>query len=156
MQHSLTTQGYGSDAHIAQLDGQHMLHCLNVLRKFAFFEHYYGEEYGSEQTLHPLHVAHRSHCLHILLQALTCQPSLNVITHNWMDTQSFPFPDFNIERKCQEHGSILDWQKTSKKVIGMDRWVEISERGPPASSFVLPVLQDLIDIGVNNVSHHGH
>ena len=51
---------------------------------------------------------------------------------------------------------MLDWQKTSEKVIGMDRWVEISERGPPAGSFVLPVLQDLIDIGVNNVSHHGH
>jgi len=57
------------------------------------------------------HQAHLSHCLHILLQALTCQPSLDVISHVWMRTQQNAYPDFNIQRQCVAHDGILEWQR---------------------------------------------
>ena len=58
------------------------------------------------------HKAHVSHCLDILLQALTCMPSLDLIHHQWMKTQNNPYPDFNIKRQCVKHSSILEWQQT--------------------------------------------
>jgi hypothetical protein len=33
--------GYREKAFLAQLDGQHALHCLNAIRKYAYREHYY-------------------------------------------------------------------------------------------------------------------
>jgi len=57
------------------------------------------------------HQAHLSHCIHILLQALTCTPSLDLISHVWMRTQENPYPDFNINRQCVAHDPLLAWQK---------------------------------------------
>ncbi|PVH94518.1 hypothetical protein DM02DRAFT_539314, partial [Periconia macrospinosa] len=94
---------------VAQNDGQHLLHCLNVLRKFSHWEHYYVSSNGTWH-LSLLDIAHRSHCLSMLLQHLTCQPSLNTITHVWTDAYHDLFPDFNIQRKCIDHSQILEWQ----------------------------------------------
>ncbi|PVH93679.1 hypothetical protein DM02DRAFT_504547, partial [Periconia macrospinosa] len=107
--------GYGKDLYVAQLDGQHLIHCLNVLRKFSHWDYYYPETWRSNGTWRlqsPIDVAHRSHCLSTLLQHLTCQPSLNVITYNWLDGYKIkPFPDFSIRRKCLDHDQILNWQE---------------------------------------------
>ncbi len=69
--------GLGPTAHLAQLDNQHTLHCLNAIRRYAHREHYYPSftSPNTTTTLPLLHAAHLSHCLHILLQALTCNPS---------------------------------------------------------------------------------
>src|SRR2546429_6860793 len=103
--------GHGEDAHLAQLDGQHALHCLNAVRRYAYREHYFPELRSTNSSgsspFKPFHQAHLSHCLHILLQTLTCDFSLDIITHNWMDTQNYPFPDFAINKKCKDHGQLL-------------------------------------------------
>ncbi|PVH91796.1 hypothetical protein DM02DRAFT_702807, partial [Periconia macrospinosa] len=79
------------------------------------WDYYYPETWRSNGTWRlqsPIDVAHRSHCLSMLLQHLTCQPSLNVITHNWLDGYEIkPFPDFSIQRKCLDHDQILNWQE---------------------------------------------
>ncbi|KAF4785082.1 hypothetical protein HER10_EVM0002433 [Colletotrichum scovillei] len=80
--------GVGSDKYLVEIDMQHQLHCLNAVRKYAYFDYYYD----------------------ILLQALTCNPSLDLISHNWMRTQQNPYPDFNIKRQCVAHDPILKWQ----------------------------------------------
>ena len=62
-------------------------------------------------TMPERHKAHLSHCLDILLQALTCSPSLDLVPHVWMKTQQHPYPDFNIKRQCVAHSPLLEWQK---------------------------------------------
>ncbi|KUJ23672.1 uncharacterized protein LY89DRAFT_573258, partial [Mollisia scopiformis] len=94
--------GYGMNTHFAALDSQHLLHCLNMLRRSAWPEYY-------NIAPSPWHTTHLSHCTYLLMQALTCQPSLNVITHNWVEGQRFPFPDFDIERKCVDYESVWEW-----------------------------------------------
>ncbi|OCK79905.1 hypothetical protein K432DRAFT_435058 [Lepidopterella palustris CBS 459.81] len=131
--------GYGADKYLAQLDGQHAIHCLNALRKYSHYDYYYREKWGDD--IPPLHVAHRSHCVSILLQALTCQPSVNVITHDWMETQENPFPDFNIKRQCHDHGAILDWQKK----ISIDKEVFATIRKPSGVRTV-PALPQLLEL----------
>jgi len=32
---------------LVELDVQHQLHCLNEIRKYAFFDHYYGNSYAN-------------------------------------------------------------------------------------------------------------
>lgn len=45
-----------------------------------------------------------------------------------MATQDFPFPDFAINKKCKDHGKILEWLE--KERISTEMWVEVSELGP--------------------------
>jgi hypothetical protein len=37
--------GMGSNLYLVQLDGQHHLHCLNAIRKFAYFDYYLGDKF---------------------------------------------------------------------------------------------------------------
>ncbi|KAK1723894.1 uncharacterized protein BDZ83DRAFT_780284 [Colletotrichum acutatum] len=102
--------GVGSDKYLVEIDMQHQLHCLNAVRKYAYFDYYYGTNYKNISMAPQRHQAHLAHCIDILLQALTCNPSLDLISHNWMRTQENPYPDFNIKRQCMAHDPILKWQ----------------------------------------------
>ncbi|RDL40102.1 uncharacterized protein BP5553_00081 [Venustampulla echinocandica] len=123
--------GHGDDAHLAQLDGQHALHCLNAVRRYAYREYYFPAVQTSNTSrsspFEPFDQAHLSHCLHVLLQTLSCDFSADVITHNWMDTQNYPFPDFAINKKCKDHEKLVDWQ--TKHRISQDQWMEMGMRG---------------------------
>lgn len=77
----------------------------------------------------------------LLLQTLTCQPSLDVITHNWVDTQPYPVPDFNMNRKCKSHERILNWQ--NRNMITLDQWDEIA---PQPGDFILPLWPELVEL----------
>ncbi|KAG9238953.1 hypothetical protein BJ875DRAFT_491967 [Amylocarpus encephaloides] len=138
--------GHGDNAHLAQPDGQHALHCLNAIRRYAYREYYYPSQttcpssdphakYNATSPLAEFHQAHLSHCLHILLQTLTCDFSTDMITHNWMETQDYPFPDFAINKKCKDHSKILEWQ--TRERISEAQWMEMSMRGPQEGDTVL-------------------
>ncbi|KAK1573906.1 uncharacterized protein LY79DRAFT_593618 [Colletotrichum navitas] len=102
--------GVGPDKYLVEIDMQHQLHCLNAVRKYAYWDYYYGDSYKNISMAPKRHQAHLEHCIDILLQALTCNPSLDLISHNWMKTQENPYPDFNIKRQCVAHDPILKWQ----------------------------------------------
>ena len=132
-------QDFGPDAHLAQMDGQYALHCLNAVRRYTYREYFFPEisrptkrgqttRRQSDSPLPPGHQAHLSHCLHVLLQALTCNPSTDFITHNWVRTQYYSHPDFSIQRKCRDHGALLAWREENR--ITKEMWVEMAARGP--------------------------
>ncbi|KAI8194175.1 hypothetical protein KHU50_011959 [Colletotrichum sp. SAR 10_65] len=75
--------GVGPDKYLVEIDMQHQLHCLNAIRKYAYWDYYYGNAYKN---------------------------ILDLISHNWMKTQENPYPDFNIKRQCVAHEPILEWQ----------------------------------------------
>lgn len=133
--------GYGTDMHLAQLDSQHLLHCLNAVRKYSHYDYYYEAKWG--KNMPPLHVAHRSHCIGVLFEALTCQPSLNVITFDWMETQHNPFPDFNINRKCVNWDEVTAWadKVEIKDIIEKER-----DMKRPEGAVEIPVLKQLLEL----------
>ncbi|KZF23211.1 hypothetical protein L228DRAFT_245949 [Xylona heveae TC161] len=133
--------GLGSDAYFAQLDGQHALHCLNAVRKYVYREHYYSSWEFPVAKMPFIHQNHLSHCLYILLQTLSCQPSVDVITYNWMETQKSPFPDFAIHKKCRNHAAILEWQNAQNTSFTPDR---LDALGAPEDAIVLPALPQLL------------
>ncbi|GIJ84809.1 hypothetical protein Asppvi_003660 [Aspergillus pseudoviridinutans] len=102
--------GYGPDAYIWQTEMQHNIHCLNFVRKYAYFDYFYGPQYNRFEDTPKLDRIHLSHCLYVLVQDLRCQPSFNALTFNWMDGWNTPATDFTPQRQCIDHEQWLRWQ----------------------------------------------
>ncbi|GAB7336037.1 hypothetical protein MBLNU13_g08854t2 [Cladosporium sp. NU13] len=87
--------GHGSDMYFGRIDVFHHIHCLDALRKEAYFEHYYGERYpGGLNDTSDFHREHLSHCIYLLLQNVLCSANTDVYTHVWVDNLEHPWPDF--------------------------------------------------------------
>jgi len=83
---------------------------------------------------------HLSHCLDIIRQTLMCQPSMGTITMEWVETQSKPSPDFDIQKKCINHSALLQWQ--SRNNIGsVQRWDEMIA---PKGAYIHPASAELL------------
>ncbi|KAI0415494.1 hypothetical protein F5X98DRAFT_365166 [Xylaria grammica] len=97
---------YDDDRYIAIIDGMHLLHCLNSMRKSLYhnYQHYFPDGYPSSYG------AHLSHCQETLTHWLMCQPSMEFVSFGWYQKREPPFPDFDIMRKCVDFEQILDWQ----------------------------------------------
>ena len=123
----------GPDTHLAHLDGLHLIHCLNAMRKNLHqnFERYYP--YGIPQAHH----AHLSHCQEALAKHLMCQPSLELITYSWTQGRERPFPDFDITKKCYDFEQLLEWQGEHQvKNMSQEKWDELRK---PEGITPLPV-----------------
>jgi hypothetical protein len=98
--------GVGEGSYIGQIDGIHLLHCLNSMRKSLHynFPYYYPQGHKASYRVH------LSHCQEALAKWLMCQPSLEVFTFNWVEHHVPPFPDFDMTRKCRNFESLLSWQ----------------------------------------------
>jgi hypothetical protein len=127
--------GLGPDAHIAQIDVLHEIHCLNALRKEIFYESYYEAKYGpkfANGTGPPLGFKiHSSHCIYLLLQNLMCNANLDVITYNWIDGEHLPFPDFSVNHKCRNWDTIMDWHKANSVPVEMYKTMKMPEGFEP-------------------------
>ncbi|KAF1937139.1 hypothetical protein EJ02DRAFT_458958 [Clathrospora elynae] len=99
------------EAYAARIDVFHQIHCLDALRREAYFDHYYGDKYSNFNSTTKLHKAHLSHCIYYLLQNIMCQANVDVYTHVWTDTVLQPFPDFQIHHQCKNFDAVLDWQE---------------------------------------------
>ncbi|EFQ35950.1 hypothetical protein CGRA01v4_07656 [Colletotrichum graminicola] len=102
--------GFGPDVHVAELDILHTIHCLNAIRRDVHWRHYFIDDYP-DGNLPELHRVHTDHCIYIVLQNLMCGATPDLITQPWVDGQLHPFPDFNINKKCNEFDSILAWHE---------------------------------------------
>ncbi|ATY66311.1 hypothetical protein A9K55_001983 [Cordyceps militaris] len=98
--------GMGEAVYIAQFDGIHLMHCLNSIRKTLHqnFNYYYPRGIGTAFS------AHLAHCQEALARWLMCQPSMELITFDWVEKHATPFPDFDITRKCWDFEQLLEWQ----------------------------------------------
>ncbi|TQV97309.1 hypothetical protein V2A60_000067 [Cordyceps javanica] len=102
--------GFGPDAHVAELDVLHTIHCLNAVRRDVHWKHYFGADYP-DGDFPALHRVHTDHCIYVVLQNLMCSATADVITQPWVVGQSHPFPDFSINKKCRDFDAILDWHE---------------------------------------------
>ncbi|KAF5671243.1 hypothetical protein FHETE_4213 [Fusarium heterosporum] len=100
--------GLGNNAYMAQIDMFHQIHCLNLLRHLAWAE--YHRNGTAKKPFSELHWIHVSHCTDILMQNLMCNGNLDIITFNWVETQTNPFPDFAVNHQCRDFDAIYEWQ----------------------------------------------
>lgn len=85
--------GLGDDAYAATLDVFHQLHCVDTLRRIAYGS-YYNETMmdltSKNQTRMEMHL---NHCVDMLMQTIQCTGNLNLMTMNWVELGTHPFPD---------------------------------------------------------------
>ncbi|THC95118.1 hypothetical protein EYZ11_005402 [Aspergillus tanneri] len=118
--------GLGPEVYAGRIDVFHQLHCLDALRREAYFDHYYGQKYpGGFNDTDQHHRYHLSHCIYMLLQNILCNANTDIYTHFWTDAVEHPWPDFNIPHKCRDFSAILDWQNkhavNEEMFVGMKR-----------------------------------
>ena len=119
--------GFGSEAYIGRLDVFHQIHCLDWLRREAYFDHYYGKKWPPGTPPSDMHRTHISHCTYLLLQNLMCNANVDIYTHYWADAQLNAFPDFSVNHKCRDFDTILRWQEEHS--VDVDEFAAI--RKPP-------------------------
>ena len=136
--------GVGSDAYLGQLDGTHLLHCLNTMRKSLHHNYKYYHPNGTTAA----YLTHLGHCQEALAKYLMCQPSLELITFNWVEHQAGPFPDFDITRKCLNFDSLMEWQE-KHRVQTVNNAVWKALRKPDG---LVPLISPILNSEVDNVT----
>lgn len=106
------------EMYFGMIDAFHQTHCLDVIRKHAYWDYYYTPFYGSWEHAHELHWTHLSHCIEMIRQDLVCSANADIITAVWRERQDTPYPDFNMNKKCGDFEGLLEYQE--KKVIPME------------------------------------
>jgi hypothetical protein len=116
--------GLGPDAYVGRLDVFHEIHCLDMLRREAHYDHYYGEQWPKAKGGAPAdHRVHISHCVYALLQSLMCSSNTDPFIHYWVDIGDEPYPDFSINRQCRDFEKVLQWQE--EKSIPMSQYRDV-------------------------------
>ncbi|RDW63337.1 hypothetical protein BP6252_10882 [Coleophoma cylindrospora] len=133
----------GPDAYMAQIDVFHQLHCLNSLRKLAYPE-IYGEP-NTSTTFPELFLVHHNHCIDILMQHIMCQASPEMYTMQWVETQTYPFPDFSINKKCKNFWGLVDWRKENG--VDTDMWLKMRK---PDGIEEVPLPPEFIEMKKNS------
>ncbi|KAE8446179.1 hypothetical protein EG329_012404 [Mollisiaceae sp. DMI_Dod_QoI] len=115
--------GLGDDAYMAQVDVFHQMHCLNQLRKLIYPTYY---NYSANTVHHAdLWFVHLNHCVDVLAQNLMCTGNTDLYTLNWMETQGYPFPDFNINHQCRDFDALVEWRK--REGVDIEKWVKMKK-----------------------------
>lgn len=136
-----TSWGFGADAHIAELDIIHTVHCLNAVRRDVHWRHYFGDRYP-DGVFPELHRVHTDHCIYIILQNLMCSANGDVVTNVWVEGQSHPFPDFNVNKKCRDYQTFVDWHHKTQ-ITDEDKYKEMRA---PEGAFQWPMSQEFHDL----------
>lgn len=144
--------GLGNDAYAASWDVYHQLHCLNHLRKMVYTS-YYNMTLPRLNPENPTKTEiHTNHCVDILMQALQCSGNVNLISLHWVETQSYPFPNFSIQRQCVDFEGLTEWRK--KKSLNMDKWVEVMKK--PEGVNQLPMADAYYNLFSKDNPNHVH
>ena len=109
-----------------------------MLRKAVYREYYYPEGGFSLK-----HWTHLSHCIDILRQNLVCHADVEVHTYNWVETQRYPFPDFNIRRQCRDHGAVVEWLREEGSHVEREVLLGIKK---PVGVVELPISEEYWEI----------
>ncbi|KAM3469185.1 hypothetical protein MY8738_010156 [Beauveria namnaoensis] len=111
--------GAGNETYLAQLDAVHLAHCLDSMRKSLYYNfHYYYPD-----GIADVYAAHLMHCQEALAKWLMCQPSMELLTFDWVQGHDGPFPDFDMTRKCWDYGQLLEWQDNHRvQTINTAEW----------------------------------
>jgi hypothetical protein len=125
--------GLGPETYFGRVDVFHQIHCLDALRREAYWDYYYGKQYpGGLNNTRLMHRLHLSHCIYYLLQNILCNANTAVYPHFWTDTVEYPWPDFDIPHQCRDFSAVKQWQE--EKALNQHDFSNLTkpeEYGPP-------------------------
>ncbi|KAG2126596.1 hypothetical protein DEU56DRAFT_915983 [Suillus clintonianus] len=93
--------------YMASMEYSHQLHC-NLLRKASWVE-YYGPIDISFQDSPKIIRLHLDHCLEMIRQNIMCSADVTMITWDWVQGHSVPYPNFNTRHQCRNIEKIMNW-----------------------------------------------
>ncbi|KAI0973469.1 hypothetical protein F4678DRAFT_426836 [Xylaria arbuscula] len=88
---------------ITGVDVFHQLHCLNMVRKGLYPEHYRSHQSERNNRIHI------EHCFDYIRQALMCHADLTPVKTRWEPNAGIFGPAFDTVHKCRDFGQILEW-----------------------------------------------
>ncbi|KAE8441798.1 hypothetical protein EG329_004311 [Mollisiaceae sp. DMI_Dod_QoI] len=98
---------------IAMVQVFHQLHCLNLLRKAAWFNYDYYSNIGEHEFANSPEVLqmHVGHCFDFLRQQLMCTADVGLVSFVWVEGQPGPVADFSTKHRCKDFEAIKQWTK---------------------------------------------
>ncbi|PMD57179.1 uncharacterized protein K444DRAFT_535285 [Hyaloscypha bicolor E] len=99
----------GKEGYRIGLEVFHQLHCLNLVRKSTYRDHYEGKgDFAEEDEVKIRN--HLDHCLEMLRMNIMCQVDIGVITfHELPDKPGDPWPDFSTLHVCRDFDAVRKW-----------------------------------------------
>lgn len=119
--------GLGDDAYASIFDVYHQLHCLNMLRRLIYPDHYPNARMQFPQAHDPeaVYYIHMEHCVDLLMQTIQCSGNVNLITLHWVHEEANPFPDMSINKQCLANfDALTEWRKDNQ--VDIEKYVNIS------------------------------
>jgi len=49
------------------------------------------------------------HCIEMIRQNIMCNADVTMITWDWVQGHTIPYPNFNTRHQCRNYEKILDW-----------------------------------------------
>lgn len=95
----------------------HMLHCVDFLRRYTYYDYYRETELAFQQEPEVVRI-HLDHCVEILRQSFMCKADVSVLTYNWIKGQEGPTPNVNARHKCRNFDDVWAWQRDHGKPWG--------------------------------------
>lgn len=80
---------------VSEYQAQHKMHCVDMLRDRIMCT-------GDADSMFPPTIKRR-----LKLRVLT----LLVVTYQWMEDQTAPYPDFSIQKKCRDSEALIKWRQ---------------------------------------------
>ncbi|KAF8868254.1 hypothetical protein CPB84DRAFT_1740886 [Gymnopilus junonius] len=99
--------------YMAALEVTHQLHCLNMLRKYLYYDYYGTFDPFFTESKPDTYRMHLEHCIDNLRQVLMCTADANMITFEWVRGFSTAYPDFNTRHQCRNFEKLIDWQNSN-------------------------------------------
>ncbi|KAK1755404.1 hypothetical protein QBC47DRAFT_360330 [Echria macrotheca] len=90
--------------HMAQVSVMHDLHCLDMLRRFIYLDHYPDMD---DYTLRP----HVEHCLDGLRRSLMCHGDMTFIPIEWSENRGWIMPIFDTVYTCRDYDALRKWTR---------------------------------------------
>ncbi|KAH7919152.1 hypothetical protein BV22DRAFT_1041177 [Leucogyrophana mollusca] len=116
---------YGG-GYIATVEVIHQLHCLNMLRKVTWGEHYKHSDHSFDDTPEAFRT-HVDHCIEMIRQNIMCRGDVTMITYDWVKGSKDPFPNFNVRHQCRNFDKVLDWVDAHRVFIPKSKFVRLED-----------------------------
>ncbi|KAF2438300.1 hypothetical protein P171DRAFT_504424, partial [Karstenula rhodostoma CBS 690.94] len=100
---------------VASLSAFHSLHCLKLVRRMIYKEHYHAGKSAKDMQRQ---LKHADHCIEYMRETLMCKPDISLVTFHWInDTAQHPddltgyYPtNFDAsQHECFDWELLNDW-----------------------------------------------
>ncbi|THU86392.1 hypothetical protein K435DRAFT_683749 [Dendrothele bispora CBS 962.96] len=99
----------------------HTLHCLNIIRRALYPEHYQHSAENLDLTR-----SHVNHCIDTIRQSLMCCSDVSPIVWRWNETRNLSEFRSDVVHECRNFEKIQEWAK-EHHVDRYDRAVHVED-----------------------------